>query len=94
MPSRYCVSRPVLCKFSIFALTLALAPLGFAQTATGRVLGTITDSQGAAIAGAKVSVVNTATNVVSETVTNSEGYYQVLEMPVGTYKVRDRKSVV
>src|SRR5262252_3261740 len=87
MPSRCRDSRRVICKTLAFALTLVLSLPGFAQTATGRVLGTITDTQGAALAGAKVSIINTATNVVSDTVTNAEGYYQVLELPVGTYKV-------
>src|SRR5262252_6142589 len=87
MPSRCRDSRRVICKTLAFALTLVLSLPGFAQTATGRVLGTVTDTQGAALAGAKVSIVNTATNVASETLTNADGYYQVLELPVGTYKV-------
>ena len=48
----------------------------------------MTDTQDAAIPGAKVTITNTGTNVVSETVTtNSEGYYQVLQLPVGSYTV-------
>lgn len=58
-----------------------------AQTATGRIIGTVTDPQGAAIAGAKITVTNTGTNVRSNTLTNSDGFYQVLELPVGTYSV-------
>jgi len=58
-----------------------------AQTATGRIIGTITDPQGAPIAGAKVAVTNTGTNVRSEAVTNADGFYQVLNLPIGTYTV-------
>ena len=58
-----------------------------AQTATGRIMGTATDAQGAAIAGAKITVTNTGTNVSWNTVTSSEGFYQVLELPVGNYSV-------
>jgi hypothetical protein len=58
-----------------------------AQTATGRIIGTVTDSQGAAIAGAKITVTNTGTNVSWNTVTNADGFYQVLDLPVGTYAV-------
>lgn len=76
-------------------LNLPLILVGFlltcncarAQTATGRIIGTATDSQGAAIAGAKITVTNTGTNVNWNTVTNSEGFYQVLELPVGNYSV-------
>src|SRR5437762_2946477 len=41
-----------------------------AQTATGRIMGTVTDAQGAAIAGAKVTVTNAGTNGAWNTVTN------------------------
>ncbi len=58
-----------------------------AQTATGRIMGTVSDAQGAAIAGAKVTVTNTGTNVRSDTVTNADGFYQVLNLPIGTYTV-------
>jgi outer membrane receptor protein involved in Fe transport len=74
---------------------LMLAMVGFllignstsAQNATGRIIGTVTDAQGAAIAGAKITVTNTGTNVRSDTVTNADGFYQVLQLPVGTYTV-------
>src|SRR4029077_11857850 len=56
-----------------------------AQTATGRVIGTVTDAHGRAIAGPKVTVTNSSTNVRSNTVTNADGFYQVLQLPVGTY---------
>ena len=58
-----------------------------AQTATGRIIGTVTDQQGAAIAGAKILVTNTGTNAHWDAVTNSDGFYQVLELPVGAYSV-------
>jgi hypothetical protein len=57
------------------------------QTATGRIIGTVADAQGAAIVGAKVTVTNTGTNVRSEAVTNADGFYQALNLPVGTYMV-------
>ena len=71
------------------ALSLAVVFTVFAsaQDTNGRIIGTVTDTQGAAIAGAKISVTNTGTNVLSDTVTNNEGYYQVLQLPVGSYTV-------
>src|SRR5207244_7532569 len=59
----------------------------FGQDATGRVIGAVTDPTGAAIAGAKVTVTNTATQVPRETTTDNEGNYQVLEVPIGSYRV-------
>jgi len=55
-----------------------------AQTAAGRIIGTVSDPQGAAVAGAKVTVTNTATGAQWETTTNAEGAYQVLDLPIGT----------
>ena len=58
-----------------------------AQNSTGRIIGTVTDTQGAAIAGAKVTVTNTATNIRWETTSSSDGAYQVLDLPIGSYTV-------
>ncbi|MDQ6700427.1 MAG: Plug and carboxypeptidase regulatory-like domain-containing protein, partial [Acidobacteriota bacterium] len=69
-----------------FGLSFSSAAL-LAQTANGRVLGTITDPSGAAIAGANVTVINTDTRLPRETATDKEGSYQVLDLPIGTYSV-------
>jgi Carboxypeptidase regulatory-like domain/TonB-dependent Receptor Plug Domain len=58
-----------------------------AQTFRGSVLGNVTDSSGAAIAGAQVLVKNTATGLERTTVTTSDGSYLVPELPIGTYNV-------
>jgi hypothetical protein len=69
-------------SFAVF-----LAVFASAQNTNGRIIGTVADTQGAAIAGAKVTVTNTGTNVASDSVTNNEGYFQVLQLPVGSYTV-------
>ena len=69
------------------SLAVALTIFASAQNTNGRIIGTVTDTQGATIAAAKVTVTNVGTNVVSDTVTNNEGYYQVLQLPVGSYAV-------
>lgn len=76
-------------RYALLAAVIFLFACGssMAQTATGRIMGTATDAQGAAIAGAKITVRNTGTNVSWNTTTNSEGFYQVLELPVGNYSV-------
>src|ERR1700730_15922636 len=78
-------NRGRLCLLVLAALIACHS--AWAQTATGRVIGNVTDAQGAAIAGAKISVANTGTGVVSDAVTNGEGFYQVLQLPVGSYTV-------
>ena len=70
----------------VLCLVAVTAPV-MAQNSTGRILGVVTDSQGLFLAGAKVTVTNTATNAHWEVVTESDGTYQVLNLPIGTYSV-------
>jgi outer membrane receptor protein involved in Fe transport len=74
------------------AITGSLAVLIFgaslwAQNTNGRVIGIVTDPQGAAVAGAKVTVSNAGTSVSWNTATDGKGSYQVLDVPIGMYKV-------
>jgi hypothetical protein len=66
---------------------LAVALTSSAQTFRGSVLGSVTDSSGAAIAGAQVLVKNPATGLERTTVTSGDGSYVVPELPIGTYNV-------
>src|SRR5260370_33833337 len=49
---------------------------------------TVMDPSGGAVVGANVELINEATNVSREAVTNSTGEYLFLEVPVGTYSVQ------
>src|ERR1700691_1455764 len=68
--------------FALFATNVALG-----QDATGRVIGTVTDQQGAAVPDAKVTVTNAATQIASATVTRDDGTFEVLNLPIGPYSV-------
>jgi hypothetical protein len=57
-----------------------------AQTVTG-INGTITDSSGAIIAGAHVTVTDMATGVVSSAITSSEGTFTIVGLIPGHYSV-------
>jgi hypothetical protein len=70
----------------VFAL-LALSSLVFAQVQNGQFSGTVLDPTGAAVAGAKVTIVNMGTNLTVSTTTSSSGNYTVTQLPVGTYKL-------
>ncbi len=61
--------------------------LSHAQDATARITGTISDATGAVVPGAQVTVTNTATHVSRETASDHDGFYQVLELPIGAYRV-------
>jgi len=72
----------------IFGIVFVIAsPFASAQSTGGRVRGTVTDASGGAVAGAKVTLVNIATNVKREGATSATGDYQFLEVPVGTYEI-------
>ncbi len=58
-----------------------------AQQTTAKIVGTVTDQQGAVVPGVKITVTNTATNVTTETTTDKGGFYQALNLPIGTYKI-------
>src|SRR5438094_9106060 len=58
-----------------------------AQVQNGQFTGTVTDPSGAAIADAKVTVINQGTNLSVAATTNQSGGYTVRELPVGSYKL-------
>ena len=68
-------------------MILLTAAAGWAQTATGTITGTVTDSSGAVVAGAKVAVTNVGTSLKVEVVTNDAGNYTAPLLPLGAYSV-------
>src|SRR4051812_19190104 len=71
-----------------FAVLVMLTGRLFAQAgATGTILGTVTDTSGAIVANAKVTVTNTATNTDFRTVSSSAGDFNAPSLNPGPYKV-------
>src|SRR5258708_35757574 len=75
--------RFCLVYFSLLVLVLGAA----AQMQNGQFAGTVTDPSGAAIAGAKVTVINLGTNLSVTTTSGETGLYTLKELPVGTYRI-------
>lgn len=81
-------------RFGSVALTLALALfLGgrqlVAQNVNATIHGTITDSSGAVVAGAKVTATNGSTGISYTATTDSKGYYILPQMAIGgPYSIR------
>lgn len=59
-----------------------------AQITVGHVTGTITDSSGAVIPGADVTLANSGTNIAQHTVSTSSGSYTFEQVDPGTYSLR------
>ncbi|HMF91314.1 MAG TPA: carboxypeptidase regulatory-like domain-containing protein [Candidatus Angelobacter sp.] len=74
----------------VCAATLLLASPSrlLAQSERARIIGTVTDPQGAVVPGAKVTVTNVATGLETKSTTDQEGRYQAPELPIGSYKIK------
>ena len=77
------VGLVVLCLVCGFKTSTTLA-----QAVFGSILGTVTDSQGGAVSGAKVTVTSLGKSTAVETTTNESGNYEVTHLIPDTYKIR------
>jgi Carboxypeptidase regulatory-like domain/TonB dependent receptor len=68
----------------IFSLTVVSA---FAQTETGRIIGTLTDTSGAVIPGATVTLTHVQTNRETVATTDDTGRYVSIPLAIGNYRV-------
>src|SRR5215472_7125933 len=66
---------------------LMSAGLTFCQAVNGSLVGTITDSSGATIPNAKVTITESQTGVSRTANTNESGNYSFADVPPGTYAV-------
>lgn len=71
----------------LLALSLLLTPVGaaFAQERFGEVSGTVSDEQGAAIPGATVTAESKTLPKPMQAITDSQGRFHFLNVPIGTY---------
>jgi hypothetical protein len=71
----------------LVALLIATPVTAFGQQFEGAITGAVKDSSGAMVRGASVKAVNTGTNVVYETKSNTDGLYSIQVLPIGSYDV-------
>src|SRR5215831_20034547 len=72
----------------VLAMTVGCTQFLQAQgTDLGTIRGSVTDSSGALVTHAKVVILDLSTGTTRETVTNSDGEYQVFGLRPGNYKV-------
>lgn len=76
-----------------FVLILILFVMtAFGQSGKGTITGRITDNTGAGIPGVEIKAVNIATEVPTTSISNSDGRYTLLNLPIGTYRVTTQKQ--
>src|SRR5579864_5052851 len=79
--------RSHICHF-LLVLSIVLMPvIALAQQTTGGITGVVTDPQGATLAGANVTVLNSETGLKRTQVSGANGYYAFVNMPIGTYSI-------
>lgn len=71
----------------LLLLSVCLTLNTFAQVNNASVTGLVTDTAGAVVPNASVTLKNKATNVESTATTDSSGYYTFASVPVGAYTV-------
>jgi hypothetical protein len=74
-------------KKLLVVLLCATAQILCAQ-GTASISGTVLDPSGASIAGAAVTVRNTATGLSRSLTTDAQGHYLVPDLPIGIYEIR------
>ncbi|HWB96819.1 MAG TPA: carboxypeptidase-like regulatory domain-containing protein, partial [Bryobacteraceae bacterium] len=73
--------------FRLMWLFLAGMAALFAQVDTGAISGIVRDASSAVIAGTRVQIINEATNIQLNLVTNSSGFYSAQALKPGQYSV-------
>lgn len=79
------VATLLLAVFS--SLLFTASALGQAQVATADLSGTVTDPNGAVVAGATVTARNSATGISRTVTSNASGEYQLIGLPPGEYEI-------
>ena len=72
----------------LFAMAMILCSLqSSAQQTLGSLNGTVVDATGAAVTDATVKFTNAAINYTATTTTQKTGFFQIFNLPIGTYTV-------
>jgi hypothetical protein len=74
-----------------FLLILTVQPIG-AQTATGSIVGHVTDPGAAIVPGVEVTATNPATGVTTRAATDEQGIFRLLYLPPATYNLSFQKQ--
>jgi len=69
-----------------------LSARGWAQESTGTIGGTVTDSGGAVVPQAAITITNEQTNLETHSVSNESGAFEVPQLEAGTFEVKITKQ--
>jgi len=75
-------------RIVLMAILAASPTLANAQQTLGSINGTVLDPSGAAVPASKVTITDAEIGVTRTVTAQANGYFQVFNLPVGTYKVQ------
>jgi hypothetical protein len=87
MTVRFWSGRLVLITVAYLTFLMLGAVPSYGQIDTGSILGTVSDSSGARVSGATVTLTNEGTNAALSMVTGDDGSYKFTPVKIGTYKL-------
>jgi len=76
----------------VAGFTAAITTLGWCQSSSASLRGTIVDPGAAVVAGAELTIANEATGFSRTVHTNDQGMYQFLELPPNAYVLTMRAA--
>ena len=79
--------RLLLATAACLAFLMLTAVPSYAQVDTGSILGSVSDSSGARVKGATVTLTNEGTNAELSTTTGDDGGYKFTPVRIGSYKI-------
>ena len=86
------VLLPGLKFYPAVMVLLSFSRIASGQSTFASITGTVTDSSGAAVPGAKIIVKNDATNIEATANSNESGIYTVAELNEGVYSLRSQAA--
>ncbi len=76
----------------MIAISVGAVQVAAQNKAGGEIRGTVMDASGAAVPGVAVTILNTATGVITRQTTNSAGIYDAVSLNPGAYSISFAKS--
>lgn len=87
MFSRPVIVQSILGQLLVASLFALAAVTTHAQVDRATVNGIVKDANGAIVSGAKVTLTSTNIGLTRETTTNADGFFTLIYVPVGPYKL-------
>src|SRR5580704_8517222 len=72
----------------LLLIALATPPPAHGQQVMAAITGKVTDPSGAAVPDVKVTAIDTERGSAVTTTTNSDGIYDLPQVPIGTYNIK------